>query len=152
MLHAANLSADLECIVEDAVFILPKDWHVHQEGVYTFIYKQPTNKKIQFRFVDNGDGNLSVNFVVEDSETLNQISLKVADDLNANAEKYQKYLQSVLDGKKNKEPERQGESSHYRPLEPVPIGGQGYRPYQPMQPAPLTPNPFPGGGLYNPSN
>lgn len=102
--------------------------------------------------MDNGDGNLSVNFVLDGSETLHQMSLKVSDDLKQNGEKYMKYLQSALEGRKEaKEPE-----SFYRApqpqLNPVPLGTGGYIPMQPLRPSPLAPDPFPGGGLYNPSN
>lgn len=118
--------------------------------MYSFIYKLPSNKKVQFRFVDNNDGNLSVNFVLEDSETLNQISLKVADDVMTNGEKYLKYLKEKIDGKKQAT-EQKGDYNP-RPLEPVPLRIGGGLGYQPMRPAPITPDPFPGGGLYNPSS
>ncbi len=49
------------------------------EGVYTFIYRNKEGKRIQFKFVDNEDSSLNVNFVVEGSDKLNQISLKVSD-------------------------------------------------------------------------
>lgn len=100
MLHAVNTVNGLKCIVDETECVLPENWLAHKEGVYTFIYKRPSEKRAQFRFVDNGDGNLSVNFVLEGSETLHQVALKVNDGINANAEKYQAYLKSALSGNK----------------------------------------------------
>jgi len=99
MLHAVNASNGLKCIVDESEFVLPQNWAVHQERIYTFLYKLPTEKRAQFRFVDNDDGSLNVNFLLEGNETLHQTSLKLSDGTNFNAEKYQTYLKSVLSGK-----------------------------------------------------
>lgn len=127
---------------------------MNHEGVYTFQYKVTTDKRAQFRFVNNNDGNLSVNFVLEGSETLHQLGLKLADGNNTNAEKYLKYLKSATGEKQAS----QSTQPNYRPgnLEPVPL--EPTRPiFEPSRPPLLIGpsssgnNPFPGGGLFNPN-
>ena len=82
-----------QCIDEDDnTCEFPANWNQGQEGVYRLKYKIKTGKYdgkiIQFRFVDLGE-ELSVSFVVEDSEILNSVQLKCKATIDQNIKIYE---------------------------------------------------------------
>src|SRR4051812_34671343 len=56
-IHGVNLSSGLKCtgIYEDdpeSDYILPQNWNLHQEGIYSLRYFNPKNKEsLYFKFV-----------------------------------------------------------------------------------------------------
>lgn len=95
-----------------------------------------------------------MNFVLEGTETLNQMSLKIADAANSNAEKYDTYLKAVLTGKtgaQSTQPSRQ--PLNLQPV-PIPLSRPTFEPTRPpllIGPSSSSSNPFPGGGMFNPN-
>lgn len=115
------------------------------------MYMLPSKKRVQFRLVDSGDQTLSVNFVVDGSETLNQIALKVSDNIESNGEKYQKQLREKIEQKTYTTTTHQGFRAGN--LEPVPlnVSSPEHLPPRPLGVGPrIATEPFPRGGMFGP--